>query len=79
MIQGYLNGKTRDQIALDAGISAGSASSIINDWKEGIGIPDIERVRDFSIKVRKSGMSINQCAQGFRMLQLLESWHWRRQ
>ncbi len=73
VVQGYLNGKTRDQIALDAGISTGSASSIINDWKKGICIPDIERVRDFSITVRKSGVSINQCAQDFRTLQLLKS------
>ena len=73
MIQGYLNGKTRDQIALDAGISAGMASSIIKDWKKRIGAPNIEEVRDFSITVRKYGMSVNQCAQGFRTLQLLKS------
>jgi hypothetical protein len=52
-IQGYLNGKTRDQIALDVGISTGRASSIIKDWKKGIGAPNIEEVRDFSITVRK--------------------------
>ncbi len=73
VIKGYLNGKTRDQIALDAGISTGSVSSIIKDWKKGISIPDIKEVRHFSITVRKSGMSINQCAQGFRMIQLLNS------
>jgi hypothetical protein len=73
VIRGYLNGKTRDQIALDAGISAGMASSIIKDWKKRIGAPDIEEVRDFSITVRKYGMSVNQCAQGFRTLQLLKS------
>ena len=73
MIRGYLNGKTRDQIALDAGISAGMASNIIKDWKQRIGAPNIEEVRDFSITVRKYGMSINQCAQGFRTLQLLKS------
>ncbi len=73
VIQGYLNGKTRDQIALDAGISAGMASSIIKDWKKRTGAPNIEEMRDFSITVRKYGMSVNQCAQGFRTLQLLES------
>jgi hypothetical protein len=73
VIRGYLNGKTRDQIALDAGISAGRASSIIKEWKKGIDMPDIEEARVFSITVRKSGMSISQCAQCFRTLQLLKN------
>jgi hypothetical protein len=73
VIRGYLNGKTRDQIALDAGISAGRASSIIKDWKKGIDMPNIEEVRYFSITVRKSCMSTSQCAQGFRTLQLLKN------
>ncbi len=72
VIQDYLNGKTRDQIALDAGISAGMVSSIIKEWKKEISIPNIKEVRDFSITFRKSGMSVNQCAQGFRMIQLLK-------
>ena len=36
-------------------------------------MPNIEEVRYFSITVRNSGMSISQCAQGSRTLQLLKN------
>ena len=44
-IQGFLSGKSRDQIAKETGISTGKISYIINDWKRRIGIPNIEEVR----------------------------------
>jgi hypothetical protein len=71
-IQGFLNGKSRDQIAEETGASAGKISYILNDWKRGIGIPDIDQLRAFAITVKKSGMSIAQCAQGYRTAQLMK-------
>lgn len=59
-IQGYLNGKSRDQIAKEIGISTGSVSNILRDWKYKIGIPVAEELRDFAVIVKKSGMSIEQ-------------------
>jgi hypothetical protein len=73
VIQGFLNGKSRDQLALEARISTGKASNIIKDWKNAIGIPDVEELRDFSVTVRKSGISIDECVQGYRMVQLMKS------
>ncbi len=54
MIQEYLNGKSRDQIALDVGISGGKVSGIINDWITEMGKPNAEELRDFAVTVRKS-------------------------
>ncbi len=73
MIQGYLNGKTRDQIALDVGISGGKVSGIIKDWISEIGKPNVEDLRDFVVTVRKSGISVKECAEGYRMIQLLKN------
>lgn len=73
IIKEYLNAKTLNQIANETGISKGKVHYVIKDWKDKIAIPNIEEVRDFAVKVRKSGMSIKQCAQGFRMLQLLNN------
>jgi transposase len=44
VIQGYLNGKSRDQIAKELGISTGTVSKIIKDWKLKIGIPIAEEL-----------------------------------
>ncbi|HEY6537379.1 MAG TPA: hypothetical protein VIY08_16535 [Candidatus Nitrosocosmicus sp.] len=73
VIKKYLNGTSRDKIAQIADISAGTASNIIKDWKYGINMPNVEQVRDFSIEVKKAGMSIGQCAQGYRMFQVMKN------
>ena len=72
MIQGYLNGKTRDPISRELGISAGGVSNTIKEWKMEIGVPEIGALRDFATTVKKSGLSIEQCAQGYRMVQLMK-------
>ena len=60
MIHEYLNGKTRDQIAQDVGISGGKVSGIINDWITEKRKPIAEELRDLpsqsknQIKVKSS-------------------------
>jgi hypothetical protein len=72
VIQGHLNGKTRDQIASEAGISAGKTSEIIWEWSGEIGTSNATALRDFAVTVRKEGMSVRQCAEGYRMIRLLK-------
>jgi hypothetical protein len=73
VIQGFLNGKSMDQIVSETNVSKGKVHYLINDWKKGIGIPYIDELREFSVTVRKSGISIGQCAQGFRMISILKN------
>jgi hypothetical protein len=73
VIQEYLKGKTMNQIAKETGISKGKVHYLIGNWKNGIGVPNIEEVRDFVVMVRKSGISIKHCAQGFRVLHLMKN------
>jgi hypothetical protein len=71
VINGYLNGKSFDEISNDNSVAKGSVYNIIRDWINHIGIPDIEELRGFSVMVRKSGINIKQCAQSFRFIQIL--------
>jgi hypothetical protein len=73
VIQGFLNGKSMDQITSETNVSKGKVHYLINDWKKEIGIPYIDELREFSVTVRKSGISIGQCAQGFRMISILRN------
>ncbi len=73
VIQEYLKGKTHNQIANETGISKGKVQYLVDNWKNNIGLPNIDEIRDFVVMVRKSGISIKQCAQGFRMLQLMKN------
>jgi hypothetical protein len=71
VIKGYLKGKSYDEIAYENNISKGSVSNIIKLWRYKMDIPDIDEIREFSVMLRKSGISINQCAQSFRFIQIL--------
>ena len=71
VIKGYFEGKSFDEISNENNIAKGSVFNIIHRWKTQLEIPDIEAIREFSIMVRKSGITIKQCAQGFRFIQIL--------
>ena len=73
VIQKYLQGKSMNQIAQETGISKGKVHYLIRDWKDKISIPNIEEIRDFIDLVKKSSLSIEQCTQGFRMMNLLKN------
>jgi hypothetical protein len=66
-----INGKSFDEIAFENDVAKGSVFNIIRAWIEHIGIPDIDELREFSVMVKKSGITIKQCAQSFRFIQIL--------
>ena len=72
MIQEWLKGKTRDTIAEETGISQGTVTEIITKWKEKMANPDIENLRELAILVRKSGITVGECAEGFRKAKMLK-------
>ena len=73
MIQAYLNGKSRDQISKETGISAGKTSNIIADWKKGIKTSNIDELREFAVTIKKSRLTIEQCARGYKIAKLMDS------
>jgi hypothetical protein len=68
----YCNGKPLDQIAKETSLSKGSVYNVVKHWKDSLWNPGIEEIREFSIIVKKSGMTIQECAQGFRIAQILK-------
>ncbi len=73
VIQKYLQGKSRKQIVDEKSISKGKVHYLIINWKNKMSISDIDEIRNFTVLVRKSNMSIEQCAQGFRMINILKN------
>lgn len=43
----------------------------MNTWISQTGIPDIKELREFSKIIRNSGITVKQCAQSFRFIQIL--------
>ncbi len=71
--QKYLQGKSMNQIANESRISKGKVFYLINDWKKEIVASDFDEVRKFVTLCTKSNMSVEQCAQGFRMTNILKN------
>ena len=73
VVSDYLKAKPRNKIAVDNRTSAGNVSNILKDWKKRIGIPNVEELREFVVAVKKSGITIEQCVQGFRVAQMMKN------
>ena len=61
-----------NDIVIETPLSKGTVNNIIQDWRSNIGGTNIEEIRVFTSEVRKSGITIVECAQGFRTVQLLK-------
>ncbi|TVP39120.1 hypothetical protein [Candidatus Nitrosocosmicus arcticus] len=67
MIQEWLQGKTRDIIAKETGISQGSVTGIITEWKERTVNPDIENLREFAIWLKNQALRLVNAQKGLGM------------
>jgi len=75
VIKYYINGLPRSEISAKTGISTGAVSNIIKNWKESAEIQDMEDIRGFMKQVYKTGTTVKECAQGSRILQLMNSFY----
>lgn len=73
VVSSFLNGKQGDINAKELCISTGKVSAIIKEWKKRIDAPDIDELRDLAVIIRKSGMTIEQCAMGHRIICILKN------
>jgi hypothetical protein len=71
IIKEWLRGKNRDTIAHENGLSTGTVSNIVKEWKEEIGSLSPDQLREFAVTLRNVGISPLQCRQGFRILNIL--------
>lgn len=63
---------SRDDIARSNNISQGAVSNIIKEWKFKLGECDLEAFRELAKDLNSSGISATECANGLRMMNMLE-------
>ena len=73
VIQGWLLGKSRDEIAIERSISTGSVSNIIKKFVDNLGQYDAETIRELAIQIKKANLTPKACAIGFRVNKLLDN------
>lgn len=72
VIQKYCDGKTLDKIAEETNLSKGTVYNLVKRWKDSLGNSGIEEIREFASIINKSGMTVRECARGFRIVQILK-------
>ena len=55
-------------------MASGTVYNIIQDWRIGIGIQKADKLRDIALKLNKTGLSVNYCALGLRMLMIFKKY-----
>jgi hypothetical protein len=73
IVQLWLMGLQRDKIADSLNVSAGTVSHTVSDWRDRLGAPLAEEVRDFCVIVKTQNITPLQCAEGFRFLNQLKN------
>lgn len=71
VIEVYLRGKSRDQIAADLRIGTGTVSTIISEWKTGLDYPIPEELHELALALQKLGISASRYAEGVRIASYL--------
>jgi hypothetical protein len=71
VIQQWLQGKARDLIAIDIGLSTGAVTNIIKEWRRGLSYPLADELRELAITFKKIGITATQCAWGFRLAMIM--------
>ena len=62
VVNQWLSGDSRDRIAADNGIGAGTVTNIINEWKKGVEDSDYESVRELAVSIKKQGIDLSNLA-----------------
>ena len=71
-IQKRLEGKFMNQIVKETGISKGKVQYITKEWENKLGTSSANEIIEFATQVKKPDITIEQCAQGFRMMKVLK-------
>jgi hypothetical protein len=67
VIQQWLQGRPRNDIAAENGVSSGAVTNIVNEWRYNLGFAAADELRDLAVTMRKVGLTAAQCALGFRI------------
>jgi hypothetical protein len=72
VMDAWIMGKTRDNIAAEFNISTGSVSNIIEQWQNRIGVFDANNLRELGLALKKAGLSPIQCVDGLRITNIIK-------
>jgi hypothetical protein len=74
VIDDWLDGESRSQIAIKRFLGSGTVYNIIQEWRLGIGIAKADKLRDLAVKLHKTRLTVNDCTKGLRTLMIFQKY-----
>ena len=74
VIEDWLDGETREDIAINHNIGNGTVYNIVQEWSNNIGIEKANALRELAIQLKKNGLTVSDCAKGFRMSMIFKKY-----
>jgi hypothetical protein len=74
VIDDWLDGETRKDIARKHVIGNGTVYNYVHKWSNSIGFEKAAVLRDLAVKLKKNGLTVADCAKGFRMVMVFEKY-----
>ena len=71
VIQQWLEGKPRNNIAAENGLSDGAVTNIVNEWKHNLGFSLANDLRELAVTMKRVGVTASQCALGSRVAMIM--------
>ena len=67
VINEWLTRDSRDSVAANNNIGAGTITNIINEWKKGVQDSEYQSVRELAVYSKKEGLDLSELASRFRL------------
>ena len=67
VINEWLTRDSRDSVAANNNIGAGTVTNIINEWKKGVQDSEYQSVRELAVYSKKEGLDLSELASRFRL------------
>ncbi|HJU59065.1 MAG TPA: helix-turn-helix domain-containing protein [Nitrososphaeraceae archaeon] len=74
VIEDWLYGETREDIARKHNIGSGTVYNYVHEWSNKLGIEKAEVLRELAIQLKKNGLTVNDCAKGFRIVTIFKKY-----
>jgi transposase-like protein len=74
VIGDWLDGDSREDIARKHNIGSGTVYNYVHEWSNSIGFEKAAVLRELAIQLKKNGLTVSDCAKGFRLLNIFKKY-----
>jgi cell division protein FtsB len=71
VIQQWLQGRPRNDIAAEIGLSSGAVTNMVKEWRNNLGFGLADELRELAVTMKKVGINAIHCALGFRIATIM--------